>query len=52
MAVLKRGTLIQGSVAIATIVGLLGFSTSDVGGYQPAEEVAAWKPRCARVGPR
>ena len=27
MAVLKRGTLIQGSVAIATIVGLLGFST-------------------------
>jgi pyruvate dehydrogenase E1 component alpha subunit len=24
---------------------LLGFSTSDVGGYQPAEEVAAWKPR-------
>ena len=27
MAVLKRGTLIQGSVAIATIAGLLGFST-------------------------
>lgn len=27
MAVLKRGTLIQGSIAIATIVGLLGFST-------------------------
>jgi len=24
---------------------LLGFSTSDVGGYQPSEEVAAWKPR-------
>lgn len=27
MAVLKRGTLIQGSIAIATIVGLFGFST-------------------------
>lgn len=27
MAVLKRGTLIQGSIAIAMIVGLLGFST-------------------------
>jgi acetoin:2,6-dichlorophenolindophenol oxidoreductase subunit alpha len=24
---------------------LLGFSTSDVGGYQPPEEVALWKPR-------
>lgn len=24
---------------------LLGFSTSDVGGYQPASEVEAWKPR-------
>ncbi|MBL8696728.1 MAG: thiamine pyrophosphate-dependent dehydrogenase E1 component subunit alpha [Alphaproteobacteria bacterium] len=24
---------------------LLGFSTSDVGGYQPAEEVQAWLPR-------
>ncbi len=24
---------------------LLGFSTSDVGGYQPAEEVESWKPR-------
>lgn len=24
---------------------LLGFSTSDVGGYQPAEEIERWKPR-------